>query len=57
MYFEENDLTRNPVKFMIITGVRSGGTLLAHSLPYSETILNWEELKEEISNSEYGKYL
>ena len=28
-----------------------------HSLPYSETILNWEELKEEISNSEYGKYL
>jgi len=32
MYFEENDLTRNPVKFMIIAGVRSGGTLLAHSL-------------------------
>ena len=53
----ENDMTRNPIKFMIIAGIRSGGTLLVHSLPYSETILNWEELKEEISNSEYGKYL
>jgi len=29
---KENDLTRNPTKFMIIAGVRSGGTLLAHSL-------------------------
>ena len=25
-------MTRNPVKFMIVAGVRSGGTLLAHSL-------------------------
>jgi len=28
----ENDLTRNPTRFVIIAGVRSGGTLLAHSL-------------------------
>ena len=28
----ENDLTRNPLGFIIIASVRSGGTLLAHSL-------------------------
>lgn len=32
MLVHENDLTRDPTKFMIIAGVRSGGTLLAHSL-------------------------
>ena len=29
---KENDMTRNPTKFMIVAGIRSGGTLLAHSL-------------------------
>jgi len=32
MVLNENDMTRNPTKFIIIAGVRSGGTLLAHSL-------------------------
>ena len=32
MVLKENDMTRNPLGFIIIASVRSGGTLLTHSL-------------------------